>query len=123
VAHDRVGAEVREVLGLLGRRHPGQRADRRRAAGAALVEEQDAVVLQRALQPRRVERLEAGTKRLEARAALEGDEQRFVDPVPRANRSMRSPSGFAWSSGTVNACSLSTQSLNAPAPVRRGART
>ena len=28
VAHDRVGAEVREVLGLLGARQPGQRADR-----------------------------------------------------------------------------------------------
>jgi hypothetical protein len=78
VAHDRVGAEVLEVVSLLGGREAGQRAHRRGAAGAALIEHQDAEVLQRPLEPARRARVPRRPRRLEARAALEEDEERAV---------------------------------------------
>ena len=51
IADDRVGAEVGQVLGLCLRRVTRNVADRRRSAGAALVEQQQPVVLQRPLDP------------------------------------------------------------------------
>ncbi len=78
VAHDRVGAEVLQVLGLLGGAEAGQRADRRGAAGAALVEHQHAEVLQRPLEPARRARVPGRPRRLEAGTALEEDEERPV---------------------------------------------
>jgi hypothetical protein len=76
VADDRVGAEVLQVVGLLGGGEAGQRADRRGATGAALVEHQDAEVLQRALEPARRARVPRRPGRLGAGAALEEDEER-----------------------------------------------
>ena len=73
VAHDRVGAVQLEVRSLLLRALARQRADGSRTAGAALVEQENAVVLQRARQPAR--RLRIGRpRRLVARPALEKDE-------------------------------------------------
>ena len=74
VAHDVVGTEMHQVVGLrLGRAAPRQRLmrHRRAAARAAVVQQQDAIVLQRALEP-------AGAairpRRPEAGAALEEDQ-------------------------------------------------
>ncbi len=77
VADDRVGPEVGQVLGLVLRGHVRKRADRSRAAGAALVEEQKPVVLERALPPGFVDQLQE-SRRLEARPALKVDEPRPV---------------------------------------------
>lgn len=55
VAHDGVGAEVGQVVGLLGRsaaQRQGLPVDRGGAAGPALVEEQDAVLGQGPVEPR-----------------------------------------------------------------------
>lgn len=51
VGHDRVGPEVCEVVGLLLRGAVGEGRHRRRAAGAALVEQHDPVVVEGALEP------------------------------------------------------------------------
>ncbi len=75
VADDRVGAEVRQVLGLFLRAHPVQVSDRRRAARATLVEEQHAVLLERPGKPGLVDELKRA-RRLAPRAALEEDEPR-----------------------------------------------
>ncbi len=75
VAHDRVGTEVRQVLGLLLGAQPIEVANRGRAAGAALVEEQHAVVLERTCEPGLVDELERA-RRLASRPALEEDEPR-----------------------------------------------
>ena len=77
VADDRVGPEMRQVLGLLLRAHPRKRADRSRAAGAALVEEQEPVVLERPRPPGLGDELEQA-RRLRAGPALEEDEPRQV---------------------------------------------
>ena len=45
VADDRIGPEMREVVGLLLRAHPGKGSDRRRAPRAALIEHQHAELL------------------------------------------------------------------------------
>ena len=81
VAHDRVGAVVRQALGLLGPGQSGQRADRARAPGAALVEHEHAELVQRAVQPPRRARIARGARRLAARPALQEDEHRPVAPV------------------------------------------
>ena len=81
VADDRVGTEVRQVGRLLGRRHPRERADRRRAARAALVEHQHAVVLQRAIQPAGVARVARRPRRLVAGSALQVQQQRPLEPL------------------------------------------
>ena len=114
VAHDRVGAEVREVLGLLGRGQSRQRADRRRAPGPALVEHEDAEVGQGAVQPAGRARVPGGPGRLAPRPALQEDEPaagraRRASATSRANTVMVSPSGRAWSSGTASSCSVSTR--------------
>ena len=112
VAHDRVGAEVRQVVGLLRGRQPGQRADRRRAARAALVEHQHAVVRAAPGQPAGAGRVARRPRRLDARAALEEHEERPVAAVRVGDLARedgdRSPSGAAWSRGTVNSCSVRT---------------
>ena len=77
VADDRVGPEVGQILGLVLRGHVRERPDRSRAAGSALVEEQQPVVLERALPPRLVDQLQEA-RRLETRPALEVDEPRPV---------------------------------------------
>ena len=78
VAHDRVGPEVREVVGLLlGRAEPGEGLPGGgcRPAGAALVEQQHAVVLQGATQPAGA----AGrARRPAARTALQEEQPRQV---------------------------------------------
>ena len=79
VADDRIGAEVREIVGLLLRAHSGERSDRRRAAGATLVEHQDAELPQRPIHPAGIVRAACRARRLESRAALEVHEQR---PLP-----------------------------------------
>jgi hypothetical protein len=78
VAHDRVGPKVREVVGLLLRRaEPGEGLTGGwcRPAGAALVQQQHPVVLQRATQP-------AGApgraRRPATRAALQVEQPRQV---------------------------------------------
>ena len=81
VAHDGVGAEVRQVVRLLLRRAPGQLPDRGGAAGAALVEHEHAELLQGAVEPRRRGRPPRRPRRLRARPALEVDEERPVAPV------------------------------------------
>src|SRR5581483_829543 len=84
VPHDRVRPVQREALGLLGRGHARQRADRRRAPGAALVEKEDAVVAERTVEP---ERLLPGERprRRRAGAALEEDEVRALAAVVRGH--------------------------------------
>ena len=74
VADDRVGAEMAQPVGL------GHR-DRRRAAGAALVEQQHAELLQRAAEPARRGGHARGARRLVAGPALEVDEERPVRAV------------------------------------------
>jgi hypothetical protein len=81
VAHDRVGPEVREVLGLFGGRAPGERSDRGGAPGATLVEQEHAEVLKRAVHPSGVVRVAGRAGRLESRTALEVHEEREVAPV------------------------------------------
>jgi len=80
VAHDRVGAEVRQVLGLRVGGVAGELAtDRARPPGAALVEQEHAVVGERPLHPPR-----RGTGRprgLEPRATLEEHQVRAIEPV------------------------------------------
>jgi hypothetical protein len=80
VADDRVGAEVRQVLGLLLRRHPGELADRGRPARAALVEQQHPELLQGAFEPGRGHRSQR-PRRLVPGAALEEDEPWQVVPL------------------------------------------
>jgi len=78
VADDRVGPEVGEVVGLFGgaaAQRQGLAVCGRGVAGAALVEEQDAVLLEGAAQPGR---LAHETVRPEAGAALEIDQPRQV---------------------------------------------
>ena len=84
VAHDGVGAEVRQVFGLLGRRGAGQHGpDGRGAPGAALVQQQHAEIRQRARQPARGR---AGWPRgLQARAALQEDEVGLVAALGRGD--------------------------------------
>ena len=82
VPNDRVGPEVGQVLGLLAGRHVRKRPDRSRAARAALVEEQQPVVLERALPPGVVDQLEQA-RRLEPGAALEVDQPRQVVVLAR----------------------------------------
>src|SRR3954465_9583294 len=74
----REGGEVGEVLGRLGGGEAGQRSYRRGAAGPALVEHQDAEVLQRPREPARRARVPRRPRRREAGAALEEDEERPV---------------------------------------------
>ena len=79
VADDRVGAEVREVVGLLRRSHPVERADRGRAACPALVEQEHAELGERTRQEARDTGCRA--RSFMARAALEEHEERPVEPV------------------------------------------
>ena len=79
VADDRVGSEVRQVVGLLLRGEAGKRPYRRRAAGAALVEHEHAKLGQRPVQPPGRARLARRSRSLESRSALQVDEKR---PVP-----------------------------------------
>ena len=81
VAHDRVGAEVAQVVRLLLGRLPGQAADRRRAARPALVEHEDAELGQRAVEPEGRGRDPGRARRLEPRPSLEEDQERPVEPV------------------------------------------
>ncbi len=81
VTDDRVGSEVRQVLGLLLRAHPGQVADGSGAARPALVEEEQAVVVERALPPGLVDELQEA-RRLVPGPALEEDEPREVVVLP-----------------------------------------
>src|SRR5262249_16685625 len=81
VADDRVHAEVGEVIGLLLGGQVVERADRRRAPRPALVEEQHAVVLERARDPARRGRRPHRTSRFEAAGALEEDEERPLAAV------------------------------------------
>ena len=114
VPNDRVGPEVGQVLGLLGGRHVRKRPDRSRAARAALVEEQQPVVLERALPPGVVDQLEQA-RRLEPGAALEVDQPRQVVVLApgvttsRAKTVISAPPGCAWSSGSSNSCSVKTR--------------
>lgn len=78
VPDDGVGAEVGEVLGLLLRHAAGEDADRRGAPCAALVEHQHPELPQRALEPGRRAGPPARAWGLEARAALQVDEERPV---------------------------------------------
>lgn len=76
VGHDRVGAEVREVLGLRGRTgEPRQGLPRRRCgeSGAALVEQEQAVLAHRAREPPRAGH---GPRRRESGSALEKQQPR-----------------------------------------------
>ena len=78
-------------------------ADRRRAAGAALVDQEHPVVGDRALLPAR--RRRRGARRLAAGAALEEQEVRPVLAVGRGDlagedRDRLARPGSAWSSGT-----------------------
>lgn len=78
VTHDRVGTEVREVVGLFGggaAQREGLAVGGRGVAGAALVQQQDAVLLERAAEPGA---LADETVRPEAGAALEVDQPRLV---------------------------------------------
>jgi hypothetical protein len=84
VAHDRVGTKVPEP-GRIGGRVGVWGAVRRGEAGAALVQHEDPVVLQRALQPRRRPGEPSGPRRLLARASLEEDQQRPVMAVVRGD--------------------------------------
>src|SRR4051794_16682367 len=83
VADDGVGAEVREVLGLLGGRAARERrwADGRRAPGAALVEHEDAELAERAVEPAGAARVARRPRRLRAGPALEEDEEGPVAAV------------------------------------------
>ncbi len=80
VADDRVGPEVRQVFGLLLCAAPGEVAHGRRAAGAALVEKQHAVVLERAGEPGLVHELKRAW-RLAPGASLEEHEPRQLVPL------------------------------------------
>ncbi|MDQ0725299.1 hypothetical protein QFZ21_000299 [Microbacterium sp. W4I20] len=75
VAHDGVGAQVREVLGD-DRCAPVEIriADRCGPAGAALVDQYHPIVGERLVEPRRRRRRMEGTGRLMARATLEEDQ-------------------------------------------------
>ena len=81
VGDDRVGAEVGQVVGLLGRGALQLRADRARAPGAALIEQKHAEVGQGPLEPRRRRVRPRGPRGLRARAALEEEEQRALLPL------------------------------------------
>src|SRR4029077_13443559 len=81
VAHDRVCAEMLQVIRLLPRAEAGHRADRARAARAALVEHQHAKVAPRAVQPSGPARMPGGPGRLVAGATLEKHQERPVAPV------------------------------------------
>ena len=84
VAHDRVRAKVREVLGLIGRRGTGNdRPDRRGAPGAALVQQQHTKVGQRPRHPARGRA--RGARGLEAGATLQEDEVGAVAAVGRCH--------------------------------------
>ena len=113
VADDRVGAEVLQVLGLLLRRHARQRADRRRAAGAALVEHEDAELAAAPGRARTGRRVARRAGRLEARPALEEHEERPVAAVGVGHLAREHGDtlavGPAWSSGTENSCSVRTR--------------
>ena len=52
VADDRISSEMREVVRLLLRAHPGEGSDRRRAARSALIEHQHAELPQGPVEPR-----------------------------------------------------------------------
>ena len=91
VADDRVGSEVREVVGLCCGVMPGNRPDRRRAARAALVEHQHAELRERSVQPGGRVRPARGSRSLEPGTALEVHEKRPVPAVgigelPREHR-------------------------------------
>ena len=73
VANDRVGPEVGQIVGLLLSRQVRKRADRSRSAGAALVEQEQPVVLERVLPPGVFDQLEQAG-RFTAGTALEEDE-------------------------------------------------
>ena len=77
----RIGAEVREVIGLLPGRESRQRSDRRRAAGAALVEHEHPEVLQRPIEPARPAWISGRPRGLVAGTALEEDEKGSVQAV------------------------------------------
>ena len=81
VAHDRVGTKMGQILGLLGRGHARERSDRGRAAGAALIQQQDAVLAQRMVKPTRRARAPRRPHGLKPRAALQEDEERPIGPV------------------------------------------
>ena len=109
VAHDAVGAEMREVLGLrLCVAAPRKRLRQHDAAAAvaARIEQQHVVVVERALEPAR--------PRERARAREPGPALQEDEPGPafgvrlapcrtsRAKIGSYSPPGVPWSSGTVN---------------------
>jgi hypothetical protein len=77
VADDRVGAEVGQVIRLLLRRQARKRPDRRRAPRAALVEQDQPVVLEGALLPAG-QAWRGRPRRLRSRPALEEDEIRTL---------------------------------------------
>ena len=81
VADYRIGAEVREVFGLLLRRESRQHPDRRRAARAALVEHEHPEVLQRPIEPARPAWISGRPRGLVAGTALEEDEKGSVQAV------------------------------------------
>ena len=112
VADDRVGAEVRQVLGLLLGLIPSSRRRPASSGRAALVEEQDPVVLERTASHALSTSAAAAATR--SRAALEEDEPRQLvvllvgrDDLAREDRQLAA-SGLAWSSGTSNSCSPKT---------------
>ena len=70
-----------QVLGLLLRGEPGEGADGRRAARAALIEHEHAVVLERALEPARSARMALRPCCLVSGAALKEDEEWPVGAV------------------------------------------
>ena len=87
----RIGAEVREVIGLLPGRESRQRSDRRRAAGAALVEHEDSEFLQSPVEPTWPAWISGRPRGLVPGTALEEDEKRTVQTVgvadfPREHR-------------------------------------
>ena len=111
VAHDRVGAEVGQVRRLLGRLVArDHRADRRRSAGAALVEQQHAVVGERAASSSRSAGSSAGSPRTPGRpGGTRGTAGRAPSgaATSRVKTVIVRPSGRAWSSGTT--CSRSVR--------------
>ena len=122
---DRVGAEMREIGGLVLRRAPREPPDRGRAPGAALVEHQHTKVLQGPVEPGRRARLGDRARRLEAGAAGEHDQERPRPPVgigPFARKHLDlAVLPAVWSSGTSKTCSV-TISPGSSTPEGAGSR-
>lgn len=100
VGHDRVGAEVTEVL-RVGRWVGRRAAVRRGEPSATLVEQHHPVVLQRSLQPGRVRRRHTRSWRLLTRATLQVDEERAVRAAVRRDDTCEDLDGPAIRIGVV----------------------